>query len=566
MEKRRLTCIGAGDFNFDIVVKRFYPEGFKHTRNYEQKLLFQELGGNCGNVMCELSYYGWHAMPVVKINRTRVGEYMLADLKRFGADTRFVDIDKSNTVKLFKTTHNYDSEGNHTVSFQGLDLSGTYDRFAPSQKHMGFRNGEYKRFLEELDFVPDVFFMGKDCPAYLKVAQALREKGSLIFFEKNSKLEFPKALKHAQASDIIKFSRYTLPDVSPLMNLEGRHLIIQTMDEDGVRFKLGDEDWVTLPPIANEIFKDGQGAGDCFTSAFINALGVLDILSVDKMTIENITEAVNMAQTAASHSVEFVGTKTFIYEKEGSGISSNGLENNDFLGLLETPVKKPVEKLDDIPEKDYREYDINKSHGYRSDYDCVLGKVKEFDKKEINPLSNFYECSLSFQGMNFFSAEQLYHYLKFTGNKGIQHDILECNKSKEVKHLCQGKEGYADHNRTRWMHMTLAMEVKYLQCKAFRDIVRSSGNIPLVEVQESFDVHGATVKGSHNNIGGTYKGHDVSNKYVGMNGCGRCLMAIREKFRNIDVENGYDFKFNSLDEWWNESPIYSEQLDDMGKK
>ena len=50
-----------------------------------------------------------------------------------------------------------------------------------------------------------------------------------------------------------------------------------------------------------------------------------------------------------------------------------------------------------------------------------------------------------------------------------------------------------------------------------------------------------------------------------MNGCGRCMMAVREKFKEIDVEH-YDQHFTTLDEWWAASPVYQQLLDGMGKK
>ena len=565
MSKKILTCLGVGDFNFDIVMQRSYPKGCEHNNTFVEDIVWQELGGNCGNVMCELAYFGWRAFPFLKTNVSRVGQYILKDLERFGVEQRFVEVDKMNPVAIFKTTHGLDKNGVPVMSFQKLNMGGHYERFAPAVKQMDYQNKEYVRFLESLDFVPDVFFMGSDAAAYRKVAEALHAQGSLVYFEKNSKLEFPKDLKFAKVSDVIKFSRETLPDVSPLMELGGNKLIVQTLDAEGVRFKLGANDWVNVPPVPNADFKDPQGAGDWFTSSFIHALGELDLLAVEKMTVEKVQEAVLMAERVASKSVSYIGAKGMIYAERPLKVQSNGLEKVNFLGLNEKIVKKPVEGLEDIPEKDYREYDIAHAHAYRSDFDCVNGVERHLKKRACNPLSNFYLCEMHFDGKEFYSAEQLYHYLKFTGNEGLQTDILACYKPLDVMKLCSGKAGYADHDRTRWMHMTLAMEVKYLCCKEFRDMVRQSGDLPLVEVQEKFDVHGATVRGDHAQIGGSYQGHDVSDKYVGMNGCGRCMMAVREKFKDIDVEH-YDARFTTLDEWWAASPVYQQLLDGMGKK
>lgn len=70
--------------------------------------------------------------------------------------------------------------------------------------------------------------------------------------------------------------------------------------------------------------------------------------------------------------------------------------------------------------------------------------------------------------------------------------------------------------------------------------------------------------GSHETLGGTFRGHDVSTKYIGMNGCGRCMMAVRDKFRGW-TEAQLKTPSTDLEEWRNSSPTYLEQLEGMGR-
>ena len=79
MSKKDLTCLGVGDFNFDIVMQRSYPKGCEHNKTFTEEIVWQELGGNCGNVMCELAYFGWRCFPFLKTNASRVGQYILKD-------------------------------------------------------------------------------------------------------------------------------------------------------------------------------------------------------------------------------------------------------------------------------------------------------------------------------------------------------------------------------------------------------------------------------------------------------------------------------------------------------
>ena len=51
MENKKLTCIGTGDYNFDVVLERKYPMGPERQGKYVDVIKVQEVGGNCGNVM-----------------------------------------------------------------------------------------------------------------------------------------------------------------------------------------------------------------------------------------------------------------------------------------------------------------------------------------------------------------------------------------------------------------------------------------------------------------------------------------------------------------------------------
>ena len=55
---KQKTCIGGGIYNFDIIVERSYLEGFVvgKRKKFSERILSEEIGGTCGNVMCMLPY------------------------------------------------------------------------------------------------------------------------------------------------------------------------------------------------------------------------------------------------------------------------------------------------------------------------------------------------------------------------------------------------------------------------------------------------------------------------------------------------------------------------------
>jgi hypothetical protein len=89
-------------------------------------------------------------------------------------------------------------------------------------------------------------------------------------------------------------------------------LFIQTLGSEGIRFNLRGEGWVTLPPVANSNLVDWEGAGDWTTSAFLNALGDANALSIDRLTSEIVRNALGTAQEIASKSVSYLGSKGMI--------------------------------------------------------------------------------------------------------------------------------------------------------------------------------------------------------------------------------------------------------------
>ena len=64
------TCMGTGNYSFDIITQQEYPNGFvvgKRNKS-EEKILTMEIGNTCGNVMTMLPYLGVKTFPVAKFD------------------------------------------------------------------------------------------------------------------------------------------------------------------------------------------------------------------------------------------------------------------------------------------------------------------------------------------------------------------------------------------------------------------------------------------------------------------------------------------------------------------
>ena len=289
MEK---SIIGTGIINLDTIVVREYPE-WPSLRPFVDKEVLQEVGGTCGNVMCMLATLGWKVRPVACLDDSAEGLKITDDLKRFGCDCTFVSNTPSGGTTLLRCTHKKDADGKHVMSVRAGSPGGS--RFP--KRHFLRARDEAPEFLAALEDAPAVFFFDDPAAGNRALAKGLKERGSLVYFEP-SRVASNADLEAVGLSDIIKFSDENVPDVS-FADAYPDKVFIQTIGPDGVRIREKGDDWYVLEGVRNDAVVDAEGAGDTFTSAFINALA-------DGNTVaDTAREAMKMA----SRSVGFLGSK-----------------------------------------------------------------------------------------------------------------------------------------------------------------------------------------------------------------------------------------------------------------
>ena len=289
MEK---TIIGTGIFNLDTIVVREYP-AWPALRPFVEKEVLQEVGGTCGNVMCMLATMGWKVRPVACLDDSPEGLKITEDLKRFGCDCTYVSNTPGGGTTLLRCTHKKDAEGKHVMSVRAGSPGGS--RFP--KRHFLRARDEAPAFLAFLEETPAVFFFDDPAAGNRALAKGLKERGSLVYFEP-SRIASNAELEAVGLSDIIKFSDENVPDVS-FADAFPDKVFIQTLGPDGVKIKEQGGAWYVLEGIRNDTVVDAEGAGDTFTSAFLNALA--EGKAVD--------DAAREAMQLASRSVGFLGSK-----------------------------------------------------------------------------------------------------------------------------------------------------------------------------------------------------------------------------------------------------------------
>ena len=302
------TIITTGDFNLDEIRYREYPEGTEHRRNYIDHWVTCEIGGNAGNVSAELALMGWNVYPITTFDESPQGHWCMEDLALYGCNTRFVSCSPKGGTFIFQGTHN-------KLSREGV-LRMVVRTCAPTSlygKHYTIKvREEAPALLASLDFVPDVFFFGSYDAGHRYLAKGLRDRGSMIYYEIQNKIEIDKTplRESLEFAHIIKMSdaRVTLDQADEFVHNNPDKLFIQSMGAQGVRFSLNGQKWITVPAVPAKVV-DTEGAGDAMTAAFINALPVLDVAS---LTTDQVRTALETAQQASAQAISYIGAKGHI--------------------------------------------------------------------------------------------------------------------------------------------------------------------------------------------------------------------------------------------------------------
>lgn len=308
MEK---SVIGSGVYNLDSIVVRDYP-AWPQLRPFTDRTVLEEAGGTCGNVMCILSWLGWKAMPQVSLDDSPIGLKITSDLERYGCDCRYVTNEPGGGATLLRCTHKKDADGSHTIAFRATGPGGS--RFP--KRHFLRARDEAPAFLESLDEAPGVYFFDNPAAGHRLIARALRDRGSLVYFEPSA-ISSRADLDAVDAGDIIKFSGAHVSDLS-FTNRFPDKLFIQTLGADGLRFRLRGGSWVDIPPKECRDVIDWEGAGDWTTSSFLAQLADLDKPFAD-LDEDDVLSCLDAAQAIAAQSVRFLSSKGLIHSLQKGG-------------------------------------------------------------------------------------------------------------------------------------------------------------------------------------------------------------------------------------------------------
>ena len=285
-------CVGAGLISLDVLI-----------RDGERLPVSYYVGGTCGNVMMILSHMGWEAYPIARLDGTKDGKRVLTDMDKHKVHTDYVSTSDGKTPVIVQRNF-INKDGIPTHKFESRPNMG---RFYLDFKPLTLKQAN--EVISHIDYVPKVFFFDRVAPAILKLANAFKAKGSVIFFEPSSRGGDVKCFKQCvEVADIVKFSDQRIRDYQQFESYNDK-LFIQTQGAKGLSYRLNNE-WVHLEPVLNENVVDTAGAGDWTAAALINKLYKdRETKPISSFTQAEIETALNEAQKIGAESCSFEGAR-----------------------------------------------------------------------------------------------------------------------------------------------------------------------------------------------------------------------------------------------------------------
>ena len=290
MKTEKHICVGAGLISLDILIRGV---------DNDNPVSFSA-GGTCGNVMTIMSYLGWDAYPIARLDNSHHTDLLMKDMQSHGVHVDHIIAGKGKTpVIIQRNIIDKDGLPIHRFEFKGTN-GRMFLEFSP------ITLGQARNIIDDIDFVPDVFFFDRVSPAFILLAKEFKARGSLIYFEPSCKTTVPHFGDCVSLADIVKFSEERLPDVSAFKQMTDK-IVIQTLGGNGINYSIHGV-WYHIAPVQNDNIVDTSGAGDWTTSVFLTEL-YKHALNKQNLSQDVIEQSLRIAQNWASQSCSYGGAR-----------------------------------------------------------------------------------------------------------------------------------------------------------------------------------------------------------------------------------------------------------------
>jgi sugar/nucleoside kinase (ribokinase family) len=302
LETENSVVVGTGLIALDVVIDA--------DKNGDPWLW---AGGTCGNLMAILSYLGWQAFPVCRLNNDAASRCVEDDLHRWGVRLDFAKLSPGSRTPIIVQRIAKTSSGLpfHRFSWTCPNCGSWLPGYRPVPASV---TGNVLSQLES----PKVFFLDRVSRAALILAKAFAERGALIFFEPSGVGE-PRLFREAYSlAHILKYSHERVKLLQNMGGGTGPPLEIETLGAEGLRYRsrisgARSDGWERLEAYEVVDLRDAAGAGDWCSAGIIHRLGQLGSGGFLRARSPQVEEALRLGQALASWNCGFPGARGGMY-------------------------------------------------------------------------------------------------------------------------------------------------------------------------------------------------------------------------------------------------------------
>jgi sugar/nucleoside kinase (ribokinase family) len=272
-------------------------------------------GGTCGNVLTILSYLGWDAYPIARLNGDAASLRVKADLDDWGVHLDYAECAPScaTPIVIQEIQRGNDGLPKHRFSWSCPRCGRWLPAFKPVTRRCV---GSIVKGMN----VPRVFFMDRLSRSSLSLAAPAAERGAVVVFEPSSKSD-PQLLAEAlRLAHIVKYSDQRLTGLGELGESGGSvRLEIQTLGSGGLRFrsrlaKARVRKWEHLPALEAPVLVDTCGAGDWCTAGILSKIAAEGFNGLKRVSGSVLRDALRFGQALASWNCGFEGARGGMYQ------------------------------------------------------------------------------------------------------------------------------------------------------------------------------------------------------------------------------------------------------------
>lgn len=249
------AAVGIGLVALDVVIDDVSDE---HLGDWA--------GGSTGNVMAILSFLGWNASPIARLDDGATSELISSDLKRWKVNERWLSLEPSAPAPVYIERLRHDKQG---------AIYHRFERYCPEcgSRLPGYRavtRSAIEPILKEIAS-SDVLYIDRPSSGAVMAATHVKGSDTLVMFEPSARGDERQMASLASLADIVKYSAERLTEEDRDVIAEARPPVeIETFGEAGLRFRTATKWHELRAPITT--VRDTAGAGDWTTAGLLHQL------------------------------------------------------------------------------------------------------------------------------------------------------------------------------------------------------------------------------------------------------------------------------------------------------